>query len=322
MIWCEIVVCDFYFSLQQSDVSTLKQENDNCRNQLNVDEQEEDRLLTKCRRLEQESRHNWLVDRVFISHHDELTDFQNKKINDWLSFSQTHDASSESEIQSSLSKKELLLIADSRSFSLTHDAHSENEMQSSLSKKKLSFREDSFCYFTHEDVMLHDLSARELSFVFSKDFDLTILFYLLAYFDEQSVSKQKIWSWVSISLAKFKARNRVEDVKMISSSSLLIECFVLKMYNRHELNCAEDLVVAIWIDLVSFYSQIACECEVYIVRHDENQILCQKSCLTRRITNSRNENIWFKEQICTWRSNVKSRNVCQVHTSLHMNSRW
>ena len=150
MIWCEIVVCDFYSSLQQSDVSTLKQEDDNCRDQLNVDEQREDRLLTRyrrlekkdrqltrCRRFEQEDRHNWLVDRVIISHHDELTDFQNKKINDWLSFSQTHDASSESEIQSSLSKRRLLLIADSRSFSLTHDAHSESEMQSSSAKTEL-----------------------------------------------------------------------------------------------------------------------------------------------------------------------------------------
>ena len=106
MIWCEIVVCDFYFSLQQNDVSTFKQKDDNCRDQLNVDEQKENRLLIKyrrlekedrqlikCRRFEQESRHNWLVDRVFISHHDELTDFQNKKINDWLSLSLTHDYS-------------------------------------------------------------------------------------------------------------------------------------------------------------------------------------------------------------------------------------
>ena len=66
-----------------------------------------------------------------------------------------------------------------------------------FSARELSFREDSFCYFTHEDVMLHDFSARELSFVLSKNFDLTILFYLLAYFDEQFVSKQKIWSNVN-----------------------------------------------------------------------------------------------------------------------------
>ena len=88
---------------------------------------------------------------------------------------------------------------------------------------------------------------------------------------------------------------------MISSSSLLIE------------NCVEDVIVANWLILfLSTRWSLNSECEVYIVRHDEDQILCQRSCLTRRITDSRNENIWSKEQISTWRQNVWSRNVRQV----------
>ena len=33
----------------------------------------------------------WRIDKIFIFHHDELIDFQNKKINDWLSLSLIHD---------------------------------------------------------------------------------------------------------------------------------------------------------------------------------------------------------------------------------------
>ena len=44
-------MCDFYFSFQQNDVSTLKQEDDNCKDQLKINElidsrKHEDRLLT------------------------------------------------------------------------------------------------------------------------------------------------------------------------------------------------------------------------------------------------------------------------------------
>ena len=94
----------------------------------------------------------WRIDRVLISYHDWLTVIQNKKINYWLSFSQTHDHSRWLTMRQvkvryihRSQRRNLFINADSRSFSLTHDTSSESEMQSSLSKKKLSFREDSFC---------------------------------------------------------------------------------------------------------------------------------------------------------------------------------
>ena len=46
--------------------------------------------IIECRKLEKKID-NWFVDKIFIFHHDWLIDFQNKKINNWLLFSQTHD---------------------------------------------------------------------------------------------------------------------------------------------------------------------------------------------------------------------------------------
>ena len=68
-----------------------------------------------------------LVGRVFIPHHDELTDFQNKKINDWLSLSLIHDHSRrltmrqvEVKFNHRSQREDFFINADSRSFSLTH----------------------------------------------------------------------------------------------------------------------------------------------------------------------------------------------------------
>ena len=105
IIWWEIIVCDFFFLT--NDVSTF-QENEYCKNRLinvenvqtrksivdwmstNLDEQK-NLLLNKCRKFEQKDRHNWFVDKILNFHHDWLIDFQNKKINFWFSFSQTHE---------------------------------------------------------------------------------------------------------------------------------------------------------------------------------------------------------------------------------------
>ena len=130
--------------------------------------------------------------------------------------------------------------------------------------------------------MLHDLSLRELHI-------LTILFYLLAYFDEQSVSTKSLiecqlisqnsereillccrqWIIVTVDWKKLRWRRHRRKLKN----------FVLKMKSSRIVN-----------DLVSFYSLIACndsECEVYIVRHDENQILCHESCLNQYVAKTR-----------------------------------
>ena len=139
--WFDVCVWFLFFFLS-SDVSTLKKmsivEIIRCRRA------ERRSTIEMCRRLEQEDRHNWLVDRVFILHHDELTDFQNKKINDWLSLSLTHDHSRRLTMRQvkvrfnhRSQRKNFFINADSRSFSLIHDAHSESEMHSSSAKAEL-----------------------------------------------------------------------------------------------------------------------------------------------------------------------------------------
>ena len=148
---------------------------------------------------------------------------------DSRSFSQTHDASNESEVQSSLSKRELLLLANSRSFSQIHD-HSR--------------------WFTMRIVnSIHRLQRQ--------NFNLTIFFWL-AYFYERfddfilsirvfrrAICFDRKFDRMSISLA-----NSVREICCVrdnESSSLRIEKnFVLKMYNRHELNCVEDEIVTNW----------------------------------------------------------------------------
>ena len=72
LMWNCCYVCDFYFFLQQNDVSTFKQENNYCKNHLMNElinsKKHENRLLIECRLIS-----------------------TNKKIDYWLSFSQIHD---------------------------------------------------------------------------------------------------------------------------------------------------------------------------------------------------------------------------------------
>ena len=240
----------------------------------------------------------WRIDRVLTLHHDWLTDIQNRKINYWLSFSQTHDHSRWFTMRQvkeryihRLQRKNFSINADSRSFSLTHDTSSESEMQSSLSKKRLSFRKDSFCCFTHEDsfccfvislkrtfvswrffLLLHSW-RRHASWSFSRELHtLTILFYLLAYLDEQFTCRSRTFDRMSISLAELRARDLLCKRQWIIVIAIdrKISCW---RWNRHELNCAEDDIVANWsILFLSTRWSFRNECEIYIVRHDENQI--------------------------------------------------
>ena len=77
---------------------------------------------------------------------------------------------------------------------------------------------------------------------------LTILFCLLAYFDEQfTIYRNKTFDRMSISLAKLKTKNRyIENVKMISSSSLQL----IKRFR------AKNKIVTSWIVLKTKSSQI------------------------------------------------------------------
>ena len=231
LMWNCCCVWFLFFSLT-SDVSTL-QKDEYCRNYSRIDERtdsksHENRLLTECRLIS-----------------------TNKKIDYWKiviladsrSFSLIHDASNENKMQSSFSKRKFIhsrrftiIFVDSRRFVKIRFVVSLTKIRSVTSwsfSRKFSFRwfENALCKFhsTHEDVMLRDLSLKEFHI-------LAILFYLLAYLDEQLTCFDRAFDWMSLSFAKFRARNRcAEDVKMISSSSLqLIE------------NCAVNVIVANW----------------------------------------------------------------------------
>ena len=99
LIWwfdVKLLLCVIFF-FQQNDVSTFKQKNNDCKNHFDVNKQidsknHENHLLTKCRLISTNKKIDyWFVDEIFIFHHDKLIDFRNKKINNWLSFSQIHD---------------------------------------------------------------------------------------------------------------------------------------------------------------------------------------------------------------------------------------
>ena len=81
---------------------------------------------------------------------------------------------------------------------------------------------------------------------------------------------------MSISFAEFRARDRcAENVKMISSSSRqLIEKFRAENVRSSRIEFrAENEIVTNWQRLCFFLLvDRRNECEIYIVRHDENQI--------------------------------------------------
>ena len=141
-------------------------------------EEQEDRQLTDWLTRERKSTIDWLtdskekidywrIDRVLISHHDWLIDIQNRKINYWLSFSQTHDHSRWLTMRQvkvkyihRLQRGDFFILADSRSFSQTHDAHSGSEVHSSSSKKRLrrlSQQKSFWSFVSFEELRSDDL---------------------------------------------------------------------------------------------------------------------------------------------------------------------
>ena len=133
----------------------------------------------------------------------------NKKIDYWKivifansrSFSLIHDTSNENKMQSSFSKKNLFIHANSRSFSLIHvvswkfvllfhsrrfvlwfrDLFRENSRFVDLKMLYVNFSFNSRKFV----LLLRDLFLKKLHI-------LTILFYLFAYLDEQSVSTKRL----------------------------------------------------------------------------------------------------------------------------------
>ena len=185
-----------------------------------------------------------------------------------------------------------IILADSRSFSLTHDAHSESEMQSSSSKRKFQtgdflltrvflrvirrfFFEHSRIFTSDENIVSTRSLYEQLAIFFNLAYlyeRLTILFCLFAYLDEQLICRSRTFDRVSISLAELKAKNLLCKRQWIIVTAINREISCWK-WNRHELNCAEDVIVANWsILFLSTRWSFGSECEVYIARHDENQI--------------------------------------------------
>ena len=130
----------------------------------------------------------------------------------------------------------IVIFANSRSFSLIHDASSESKMQSSFSKKKFSFRwfEDALCKFFIQFTKIRFV----VSWFFSKKFSFRWFENALCKFFNQFTKIRFVVSWflskkishfddfilfirvfrraicfdkrfnrMSISLAKFKTRN-------------------------------------------------------------------------------------------------------------------
>ena len=169
--------------------------------------------MIKCRKLEQENRHDWLI--------DWLDEQKNRQLIDWLtrrtkkstidSFRRHENVLCKFFIQLTKvrsvtswffqriwierqmnnihrSQRENFFInANSRSFSLIHDAHSESEMQSSFSKRK--FQIDDFLLTR---VFLRMIRRFSLITRVSLRTYLTILFCLFAYLDEQFVSTKRL----------------------------------------------------------------------------------------------------------------------------------
>ena len=111
-------------------------------------------------------------------------------------------------------KKNFFINANSRSFSLIHDTSSESEMQSSSSKREfestiffwLAYFYEWFDDFLLTCVFLQMIWRFSLTTRVSLRAYLAILFCLFAYFDEQS-TRDREFDRVSVSLAELRARN-------------------------------------------------------------------------------------------------------------------
>ena len=130
-------MCNFYFSFQQSDVSTLKQRDDYCKDHLTswlTRERHENRLLIDW--LTRRKSENRLLTVVVAN---SLIDWLSKQKNQLIDCHSRRLTIRQMKIKCNhrFQKKNFFINANSRSFSLIHDAHSENEMHSSSSKKKL-----------------------------------------------------------------------------------------------------------------------------------------------------------------------------------------
>ena len=194
-----------------------------------------------------------------------MIDFQNKKINNWLSFSQIHD--------------------HFRWFTMRIVKVKCNHRFQKKNFKLAIFFWLAYFYEWFNDFFLNtrvflrtmkilfllaSFTSKWRFFLISRIFTrLTILFRLFAYFDEQFTRDKK---FDECQLISQNSKREICCAKSSESSSLrLIKDFVLKMCDRHELNCAENEIVTNW--MIAFFStRWFCECEIYIVRHDENQI--------------------------------------------------
>ena len=273
-----------FFSLT-SDVSTLKK--------MSIVEiirwmskmlKQEDRLLTECRLISTNKKiDNWLS----LKQTHWLTDFQNKKINYWRN---VEDSSKEIDtIDCHCSRlTDWLTFRTKRS---TIDCHS----------RKLTMRQ--------VEVRFNHRSQRKnfsLSQVHDHSRWLTMRIvevrcnhrpqrenFVVCLVMRTSHSDDFLQSRVLLRKSDdFVLLTRVFRRAICFEAEDLIECQLVSQNSEREICCARDsessslridreiscwrcAIVTNCLDLVSFYSLIACdssECEVYIARHDEDQI--------------------------------------------------
>ena len=136
-----------------------------------------------------------------------------------------------------------------------------------------------------------DLSLKELH-------TLTILFYLLAYFDEQFTCRSKTFDRMSINLAKFRTRNRVLET-MNHRHCWLIERFRAKDVRSSRIDN----------DFVSFYSLIVTITSVNFT-----------SLVTMKIKYNVKKRVWLEiTETETWIFDLKSKYVYERSKCLEVN---
>ena len=182
--------------------------------------------------------------------------------------------------------------------------------------RELSFREDSSCYFTHEDVMLHDLSQENFT----------------------------LWR-------SYFTYSRISTSNSLVEAERLIECQLVSQNSEREICCArdsessslrlierfraEDEIVTSWIALKTTSSQIDRSCFFLLVDRFVTSVKFT-SFVTMKIKYNVKERVWLEVTITeTWIFDLKSKYVhedrkvwskrcasSRDHVSSHMNFRW
>ena len=159
-----------------------------------------------------------------------MIDFQNKKINDWLSLSLIHDhfrkltmRQMKMKFNYRFQRENFFINANSRSFSLIHVVDDFLLIRVSLRMiRRFSF-EHSRIFTSDKNFVYIRFLYEQLTIFFNFAYfyeRLTILFFLFAYFDEQSVSTENL---IECQLISQNSKREICCAKNNESSSLRID---------------------------------------------------------------------------------------------------